>query len=83
MWSSMFVKSKVCLLKSVKAKEETKFSMKRTQAKNLLIPHEVDFEDIVENLEPTGFESCCVGSGDVLAEVNGDALDELINDADR
>ena len=70
------------MLKSVKAKDETKFIMKTTQPKHLLRTHEVDFEDVVENLEPTGFESCCVGSGDVLAEVIGEVLNELSNEGE-
>ena len=56
--------------------------MKTTQPKHLLRTHEAGFEDVVENLEPTGFETCCVGSGDVLAEVIGEILIELSNEGE-
>ena len=53
-----------------------------TQPKNLLKMFEIDLEDVVEDLEPTGFETCCVGSGDVLAEVIGEVLNELSNEGE-
>ena len=56
--------------------------MQMTQPKNLLKMFEVDLEDVVENLEPTGFETCCVGSGYVLAGVTGEILNELSNEGE-